>query len=157
MEKTKKEYHAACKSFQTAKVQCANSQNDPAISADQKKKFEDKVEKHKKEVEITKSKYKQALEDLNSYNSHYIEDMNNVYKKCDSFEKDRLEFFIQRFVKLHGHLNIYEKMNIEEVSFEKNFLSILLALFQIILMHKLIWNDKINFFAWKFSIRKLSL
>lgn len=115
VEKTKKDYHSACKSFQTAKVQCANSQNDPAISSEQKKKFEDKVEKHKKEVEITKSKYKQGLEDLNSYNSHYIEDMNNVYKKCDAFEKERLEFFIQKFTKLHGHLNIYEKMNIEDI------------------------------------------
>jgi protein kinase C and casein kinase substrate in neurons protein len=114
VEKTKKDYHSACKSFQTAKVQCANSQNDPAISAEQKKKFEDKVEKHKKECEINKSKYKQALEDLNQYNSHYIEDMNNVYKKCDSFEKDRLEFFIQKFLKLHGHLNITEK-NIDDI------------------------------------------
>lgn len=44
----------------------------------QKKKFEDKVEKYKKEVEITKNKYKQALDDLNSYNARYIEDMNVV-------------------------------------------------------------------------------
>jgi hypothetical protein len=115
VQKTKKDYHAACKSYQSAKVQCVNSQNDPAISPDQKKKFEDKVEKYKKEVEVTKNKYKQALEELNSYNSRYIEDMNNVYKKCDTFEKERLEFFIQKFSKLHDHLNIYEKMNVEAV------------------------------------------
>ena len=115
VEKTKKDYHSACKSFQTAKVQASNAQADQTISPDQKKKFEDKVEKYKKEVEITKNKYKQALDDLNSYNSRYIEDMNNVYKKCDAFEKDRFEFFIAKFVKLHGHLNIYEKMNIEEI------------------------------------------
>ena len=48
------------------------------MSAFQKKKFEDKVEKYKKEVEITKNKYKQALDDLNSYNARYIEDMNVV-------------------------------------------------------------------------------
>ena len=115
VEKCKKEYHAACKSCQTAKVQLANAQNDVALSAEQKKKLEDKMDKYKKEVEITKSKYKQALDDLNAYNSHYIEDMNVVYKKCDLFEKERLEFFIQRFVKLHGHLNIYDKANVEDV------------------------------------------
>jgi hypothetical protein len=115
VEKTKKDYHAACKSFQSAKIQLVNSQNDPAISPDQKKKFEDKVEKYKKEVEITKSKYKQGLEDLNSYNSRYIEDMKTVYSKCDQFERDRLEFFVQKFIKLHGHLNLYEKTNIEDI------------------------------------------
>ncbi len=51
-----------------------------------------------------------ALEDLNAYNSRYIEDMTTVYKKCDQFEKDRLDFFIEKFLKLHSHLNIYEKM-----------------------------------------------
>ena len=110
VEKTKKEYHSACKSYQSAKVQFNNSQNDTTVNADQKKKLEDKVEKYKKEVEITKSKYMHALEELNSYNSRYIEDMNVVYKKCDQFEKERLDFFIEKFLKLHSHINIYEKM-----------------------------------------------
>lgn len=115
VEKTKKDYHSACKSYQSAKIQFSNSQNDTTISGDQKKKLEDKVEKYKKEVEITKSKYKQTLDDLNSYNARYIEDMNNVYKKCDAFEKERLDFFVQKFVKLHSHLNIFDKMNIGEI------------------------------------------
>lgn len=110
VEKTKKEYHSACKSFQSARVQFSNSQNDNTISPEQKKKLEDKVEKYKKEVEITKSKYMHALDELNSYNSRYIEDMSTVYKKCDTFEKSRLDFFIDRFLELHSHLNIYEKM-----------------------------------------------
>lgn len=114
-EKTKKEYHSACKSYQSAKVQHSNSLADSAISPDQKKKLEDKVEKYKKEVEITKNKYKQALDDLNSYNSRYIEDMTTVYKKCDSFENQRLEFFIEKFFKLHSHLNIYEKTNVSDI------------------------------------------
>lgn len=109
VEKTKKDYHSACKSFQSAKIQFANSQNDSAISPDQKKKLEDKVEKYKKEAELAKNKYKQSLDDLNSSNSRYIEDMTAVYKRCDSFEKERLEFFIEKFIKLHNHLNIYEK------------------------------------------------
>jgi protein kinase C and casein kinase substrate in neurons protein len=109
VEKTKKDYHSACKSFQSAKIQYANSQNDTAISPDQKKKLEDKVEKYKKEVEITKNKYKQGLDELNASNSRYIEDMTAVYKRCDSFEKERLEFFIEKFIKLHNHLNIYER------------------------------------------------
>ena len=86
VDKTKKDYHTSCKTYQTAKVQLNNSQSDQTMSIEQKKKLEDKVEKHKKECEITKAKYKQALDDLNAYNSRYIEDMNVVYKKCDSFE-----------------------------------------------------------------------
>lgn len=114
-EKTKKEYHSACKSYQSAKVQHNNSLADSAISPDQKKKLEDKVEKYKKEVEITNNKYKQALDDLNSYNSRYIEDMTTVYKKCDNFERERLEFFIEKFFKLHSHLNIYDRTNVADI------------------------------------------
>lgn len=109
VEKTKKDYHSACKSLQSARVQFSNSQSDTAMSVDQKKKLEDKVEKYKKEVEVTKSKYKQALDELNGCNARYIEDMNAVYKRCDAFEKERLEFFIEKFIKMHNHLNIYEK------------------------------------------------
>jgi len=115
VEKTKKDYHSACKSYQSAKVQHSNSLADTAISPDQKKKLEDKVEKYKKEVEITKNKYKQSIDDINSYNSRYIEDMNTVYKKCDQFEKERLEFFIEKFFKLQSHLNINEKTNIADI------------------------------------------
>lgn len=115
VDKTKKEYHSACKSFQSAKVQHNNSLSDNSISPDQKKKLEDKVEKYKKEVEITKNKYKQALDDINSCNSRYIEDMTTVYKKCDQFEKDRLEFFIEKFFKLHSHLNIVERINVNDI------------------------------------------
>lgn len=110
VEKTKKEYHSACKSYQSAKVQFSNSQNDTTVSPDQKKKLEDKVEKYKKEVEITKNKYMHSLDEINGYNSRYIEDMTTVYKKCDQFEKERLDFFIEKFLKLQSHLNIYEKM-----------------------------------------------
>ncbi|RNA39621.1 kinase C and casein kinase substrate in neurons 1-like isoform X2, partial [Brachionus plicatilis] len=115
VEKTKKEYHGACKSYQSAKIHLQNSQADPQVSGEQRKKLEDKMDKYKKEVEVAKNKYKQALDDLNSYNSRYIEDMNNVYKKCDQFEKERLEFFIQQLLKLHTHLNIFDKMNIEQI------------------------------------------
>lgn len=115
VEKTKKDYHSACKSYQSAKVQVNNAQADSAISPDQKKKLEDKMEKYKKEMEITSNKYKQALDDLNSYNSRYIEDMTTVYKKCDQFEKERLDFFIEKLFKLHTHLNIYERTNISDI------------------------------------------
>lgn len=119
-EKTKKDYHSSCKSYQSAKVQHNNSLADSTISPDQKKKLEDKVEKHKKEVEITKNKYKQALDDLNSYNSRYIEDMTTVYKKCDQFEKERLEFFIEKFYKLHNYININERTNVSDIYSELN-------------------------------------
>jgi hypothetical protein len=41
--------------------------------------------------------------------------MKNVYSKCDLFEKERLEFFTLRFVKLQNHLNIYEKKNVQDI------------------------------------------
>ena len=46
----------------------------------QKKKIEDKHEKHRKEAENAKHKYQQALEELNENNARYIEDMKTVIK-----------------------------------------------------------------------------
>jgi hypothetical protein len=120
VEKLKKDYHTVGKSMHLIRTQLQqqNDQQQPPqsqLSADARKKLEDKLEKYKKELEQTKNKYKQALEDLNSYNSRYIEDMKTVYAKCDQFEKDRLEFFIQKFLKLHTHLNIYEKANVDDI------------------------------------------
>lgn len=103
----------------------------------QKKKYEEKVEKLRKEVESTKHKYEQSLDDINSYNSHYIEDMKSVkktpfsvnykiklnffftlkkvYKKCDLFEKTRLDFFIERFQQIHQILDMSKKEAINDI------------------------------------------
>lgn len=117
VQKLKKEYHLLCKSMQTAKVQQANSVNDPTITGEQKKKLDDKVDKYKKDVEVAKSKYKQALEDLNGYNSRYIEDMKQVFSKCEAFEKQRLDFFIEKFLKFHNYLNVAQSTSSSSNSF----------------------------------------
>ena len=41
--------------------------------------------------------------------------MNTVYKKCDHFEVQRIEFFIEKFYKLHSHLNLYDRTNITDI------------------------------------------
>jgi len=114
-EKCKKEYHGACKQHQSAKVQEVNARNDVNLTQDQKKKYEEKVEKLRKEVESTKHKYEQSLDDINSYNSHYIEDMKSVYKKCDMFEKSRLDYFIEKFHQIHQILDLSKKEAITEI------------------------------------------
>jgi hypothetical protein len=160
-EKAKKEYHSQCKQLQSAKVQEANSRNDQSLTAEQvcfrfsfpficldcqawtfqqRKKYEDKAEKCRKEVENAKHKYEQSLEDLNEYNPRYIEDMKTVlfsvlymllsrhhisqqkkhlhfkvYKKSDVFEKSRLEFFNQKFAQVHGFLDLTQKNQLNSI------------------------------------------
>ena len=86
----------------------SNSQSQQTISKEKKKKSKDDLESQKVKCETTLGRYKQALVDLNAYKSRYREDMHVVYKKCDTFEKMRMEFFIEKFIKFQSHLNMYE-------------------------------------------------
>lgn len=100
-EKSKKEYHNVCKLLQSARIQETNARNDASLAAEQKKKYEDKVDKLKKEVESAKHKYQQSLDEINSFNSHYIEDMKNVsFKNILIYIK-----LIHRFLKCCLYLN----------------------------------------------------
>ncbi|XP_064634663.1 protein kinase C and casein kinase substrate in neurons protein 1-like isoform X2 [Lineus longissimus] len=104
--KGRKDYHSACKTEKSARLQKMNAEGDSSISPEQVKKLSDKVDKCEREVEITKDKYNAALADLNSYNAKYIEEMKDVFDQCQDSEQKRLQFFKEMLYGVHKCLNI---------------------------------------------------
>ena len=72
----------------------------------QVKKFQEKVEKCRKEVDLTRDIYKASLNELNSYNSKYIEEMTEVFSKTQDFESKRLSFNKKLFYDIHSCLDL---------------------------------------------------
>lgn len=106
VEKTKMDYHAACKTEKSAQNQERNANSDSSLSPDQLKKMQDRVQKTKDEVQKSREKYDQALGEINKYNSTYIEDMTSVFMKCQETEEIRLRFFKQVLFSIHKVLNL---------------------------------------------------
>jgi translation initiation factor 2B subunit (eIF-2B alpha/beta/delta family) len=106
VEKTKIDYHAACKTEKSAQNQERNANSDSSLSPDQLKKMQDRVQKTKDEVQRCKEKYEQSLAEINKYNSTYIEDMTTVFTKCQETEEVRLKFFKDTLFAIHKVLNL---------------------------------------------------
>ncbi|XP_060604125.1 protein kinase C and casein kinase substrate in neurons protein 3-like isoform X3 [Ruditapes philippinarum] len=102
----KKDYHAACRNEKSTANQENNARADTAMSSDQLKKLQEKLKKCQIEVESTQEKYNACLNDLNGYNSKYIEDMTEVFEKCQSFEKQRIDFFKKIMFDIHQCLDL---------------------------------------------------
>ncbi|XP_025425096.1 protein kinase C and casein kinase substrate in neurons protein 1 isoform X1 [Sipha flava] len=106
VNKTKNEYHIACKAEKSASNQERNASADSSLSMDQVKKMQDRVAKSKEEVQKAKEKYEMALQELNSYNPKYMEDMTVVFDRCQETEARRLQFFKDTLFTIHKCLNI---------------------------------------------------
>jgi protein kinase C and casein kinase substrate in neurons protein len=72
----------------------------------QVKKFQEKVEKCRKEVDLTRDIYRASLSELNSSNSKYIEEMTEVFSKAQDFESKRLSFNKKLFYNIHSCLDL---------------------------------------------------
>ena len=70
------------------------------------KKFQEKVEKCRKEVEISRDGYKSALEELNGYNGKYVEEMTEVFGKTQEFEGKRLSFLKKLLYDIHSSIDL---------------------------------------------------
>ncbi|CAF1063226.1 unnamed protein product [Didymodactylos carnosus] len=90
VDKYKRDYHTATKNLKMAETQENNSKLDASVTADQKQKATDKVDKCRKEKDAARVKYTEAIQELNRCNPKYMDDMNEVFTRCQSFEKDRL-------------------------------------------------------------------
>jgi len=108
VNKTKVDYHNACKSEKTAINQERNASGDSAMSPDQLKKLQDRVSKCKDEVNKTREKYQIALQDINNYNAKYMEEMTNVFEQCQRMEAQRLQQFKEILFGVQRCLNISE-------------------------------------------------
>jgi len=106
VNKSKSEYHTACKNERTAVNQEKNANADSSLSQDQVRKLQDKVSKCATSVKKTKEEYELALLDINNYNSRYMEDMTDVFERCQRKEAQRLQTFKETLFSIHTCLNI---------------------------------------------------
>ncbi|XP_036326282.1 protein kinase C and casein kinase substrate in neurons protein 1 [Rhagoletis pomonella] len=106
VEKTKSDYHAACKTERSATNQERNATADSSLSPDQVKKMHDRVQKTKDQVAKCREKYEQAIAEITKYNSVYIEDMTSVFEKCQAMERTRLVFFKDVLFNIHACLDL---------------------------------------------------
>ncbi|XP_011180470.1 protein kinase C and casein kinase substrate in neurons protein 1 isoform X2 [Zeugodacus cucurbitae] len=106
VEKTKSDYHAACKTERSATNQERNATADSSLSPDQVKKMHDRVQKTKDQVAKCREKYEQAIAEITKYNSVYIEDMTSVFEKCQAMERTRLMFFKDVLFNIHACLDL---------------------------------------------------
>ncbi|XP_025085422.1 protein kinase C and casein kinase substrate in neurons protein 1-like isoform X2 [Pomacea canaliculata] len=102
----RKDYHTACRTEKSTANQENNAKGDSTVSQDSVRKLQEKLEKCRLEVQATREKYEACLNDLNGYNARYIEDMTEVYKKCQDFERKRIEFFKKTFFEIHRCLDL---------------------------------------------------
>ena len=70
------------------------------------RKFQEKLEKCRKEVELSRDNYKSALDELNAYNGKYVEEMVEVFSKTQEFEGKRLAFVKKLLFDVHSCLDL---------------------------------------------------
>ncbi|XP_046440371.1 protein kinase C and casein kinase substrate in neurons protein 1-like isoform X1 [Daphnia pulex] len=115
VDKAKLDYHNACKAERSASNQERNATGDNAVSPEQVRKLQERVQRAKEEVQRTKEKYEAALQEINSYNPKYMEDMQEVFDKCQQMEAQRLTFFKEVLFNIHKGLNISQDPTLPQI------------------------------------------
>ncbi|KAF7711441.1 protein kinase C and casein kinase substrate in neurons protein 1 isoform X1 [Silurus meridionalis] len=112
VEAAKKAYHIACKEEKLASSREANSKGEASsTTAEQQKKFQEKLDKCKSEVQKAKEKYVKALDELRSCTPQYVENMELVFEQCQQFEEKRLAFNREALLDIKRHLNLTENQS----------------------------------------------
>ncbi|XP_047998670.1 protein kinase C and casein kinase substrate in neurons protein 1 isoform X3 [Leguminivora glycinivorella] len=115
VERTRLEYHTACKQERTAQNQERNAGGDSSLSPDQVKKMAERVSKCREEVSKSREKYQAALAEITAYNPRYIEDMSGVFERCQQMEAQRLTFFKDVLFSFHKCLNISQEPTLPQL------------------------------------------
>ncbi|XP_063384803.1 protein kinase C and casein kinase substrate in neurons protein 1 isoform X2 [Cydia fagiglandana] len=115
VERTRLEYHTACKQERTAQNQERNAGGDSSLSPDQVKKMAERVSKCREEVSKSREKYQAALAEITAYNPRYIEDMSGVFERCQQMEAQRLTFFKDVLFSFHKCLNISQEPTLPQI------------------------------------------
>lgn len=115
VNKTKTDYHNACKAERTAINQERNASGDSSLSPDQLKKLQDRVNKSKDEVNKTREKYQVALQDINNMNAKYMEEMTTVFEECQRREAQRLQEFKDILFAAQKCLNVHEDPELPKI------------------------------------------
>ncbi|XP_071512652.1 protein kinase C and casein kinase substrate in neurons protein 1 isoform X10 [Panulirus ornatus] len=106
VNKSRADYHNACKSERSAQNQERNAGGDSSLSPDQVKKLQDRVSKAKEEVSRGRDKYEICLKEISDFNPKYIEDMTHVFEKAQEAESKRLIFCKDMLFATHKCLNV---------------------------------------------------
>ncbi|XP_059061008.1 protein kinase C and casein kinase substrate in neurons protein 2 isoform X2 [Achroia grisella] len=119
VERTRLEYHTACKQERTAQNQERNASGDSSLSQDQRaasmKKMGERVVRCREEVSKNREKYQAALAEITAYNPRYIEDMSGVFERCQQMEALRLTFFKDVLFSFHKSLNISQEPSLPQI------------------------------------------
>lgn len=116
VETTKKAYHLACKEEKIAYNREANNKGEASsTTAEQQKKFQEKLDKCRSEVQKAKEKYVKALDELSSCTPQYVENMELVFEQCQQFEEKRLAFLREVLLDIKRHLNLTENQSYASV------------------------------------------
>ncbi|XP_041968985.1 protein kinase C and casein kinase substrate in neurons protein 1 isoform X3 [Aricia agestis] len=115
VERTRLEYHTACKQERTAQNQERNASGDSSLSPDQVKKMADRVSKCRDDVSKNREKYQAALAEITAYNPRYIEDMTGVFERCQQMEAQRLIFFKDVLFSFHKCLDISKEPTLPQI------------------------------------------
>ncbi|XP_069187916.1 protein kinase C and casein kinase substrate in neurons protein 1 isoform X5 [Procambarus clarkii] len=120
VNKSRTDYHNACKSERSAQNQERNAGGDSSLSPDQVKKLQDRVSKAKEEVSRGREKYDVVLHEISEYNPKYIEEMTHVFEKAQEAESKRLIFFKDMLFATHKCLNISNDPSLPRIYEEFN-------------------------------------
>ncbi|XP_039748488.1 protein kinase C and casein kinase substrate in neurons protein 1 isoform X4 [Pararge aegeria] len=115
VERTRLEYHTACKQERTAQNQERNASGDSSLSPDQIKKMAERVSKCREDVAKNRDKYQAALAEITAYNPRYIEDMTGVFDRCQQMEAQRLTFFKEVLFSFHKCLDISKEPTLPQI------------------------------------------
>ncbi|XP_063622818.1 protein kinase C and casein kinase substrate in neurons protein 1 isoform X2 [Cydia splendana] len=115
VERTRLEYHTACKQERTAQNQERNAGGDSSLSPDQVKKMAERVSKCREDVSKSREKYQAALAEITAYNPRYIEDMSGVFERCQQMEAQRLTFFKDVLFSFHKCLDISQEPTLPQI------------------------------------------
>ncbi|EEC08279.1 protein kinase C and casein kinase substrate in neurons protein, putative [Ixodes scapularis] len=107
VDRSRTDYHAACKGERSATNQERNAGADTSLSPDQVSvSLSLRFGGAAGELQRTRERYEASLQEINEYNAKYMEDMTVVFDKCQEFEQRRLHFFKEMLFGIHACLNI---------------------------------------------------